>query len=225
MTTSIISFFVNRERIHALFSEMLMSTSEKQIMLVHALGGMGKSWLVAKLKHECSIQSPPVLYTSLDFKDGQAHDYLSIIRRVRDDLGAAHFNYLTQTINAGTDIHVNLQITGSGTGGVNITQSEVRIGGDVAGRDIIKDNFFNVQVDSEAVRREIEARITEAFFSDLCSLLGKTTGVFFIDTYEKAPEATRLWIENHLLYQIREVRLPRAVVIITGREVPQFDLD
>ena len=224
MSATVLRLFVDRERICDGFLDMLAGRSEKQIMLLQSPGGMGKSWLVAKLMHECSRQSPGMPYAALDFKDGQAHDYLSIVRRARDDLGAANFNPLTQTINAATGLHVNLQLSSPGSGGVHVEGSSVQAGGDLAGRDIIKDNFFLVQVDSESVYKEIEGRITEAFFADLRSLLARGPAVFFFDTYEKAPEATRRWIEGNVLYHIREGKLPRAVVVITGREVPELDL-
>lgn len=225
MSKTVVNLFVNRERIQESFQEMLAGRSEKQIMLIKAEGGMGKSWLVAKLRHECSIQSPAAPYTGLDFKDGQAHDYLSLARRIRDDLGAAHFNSLTQVINDTTGIHVNLQVSSAPSGQVSaqlgaVTGSEVV----VAGGNVIKDNFFLVQVDSESVQREIQARITEALFACLREVLQNRSAVFFFDTYEKAPEATRRWIENQLMYQIREGRLTGVVVVITGREMPELDL-
>ena len=203
---------------HALFSDMLLSASEKRIVLVHALGGMGKSWLVAK-QARCSIQSPPVPIPSIS-KTGKP---TTTSKSAVSVTTLGHTSITSQTINAGTDIALICRLR-SGTGAINFTQSEVGVGSDVAGRDIIKDK--NSLTCKWIVKRCAvdEARITEAFFSDLRSLLGKTTSVFFVDTYEKAPEATRRWIENHLLYQIREGRLPRAAVIITGREVPQFDL-
>ncbi len=224
MSLTIANQFVDRQEICDSFYNMLSPGSEKQIMLVKAGGGMGKSWLVGKFKHECSIQSPRVFYTHLDFNDGQAHDYLSIVRRTRDDLGAAHFDGLTQTINAVTGIHVNLQVAGTASGEVatqlgDTTGSEVN----VAGGNVIKDNFFQIQVDNESLRRDIEARITAMFLADLRAFVEQQPAVFFFDTYEKAPETTRRWIEGNLLYQIREGKLPGVVAVTTGREIPEVD--
>jgi len=225
MSTIVVRLFVNRERIFKGFTRMLVGDSEKQIVFVHAPGGMGKTWLVARLKHECSIRSPDIRYAGLDFKDGQAHDYLSIVRQVRDDLGAAYFNRLTQIINAATGFHVNLQIADTISSTIAVDQINGVSGGEinVAGGNIIKDNFFLVQADSESVRKEIKARVTETFFADLREVLTLGPAAFFFDTYEKAPEATRRWIEGNLLVQIREGKLPRAIVVITGREIPELD--
>jgi hypothetical protein len=226
MSQTVIRYFVNREHIFSGFGRMLSGESEKQIMLVKAPGGMGKSWLVAKLKHECSIAEPRIHFASIDFKDGQAYDYLSVIRRTRDEIGAAYFNHLTEVINAATGVQVNLKIESSSSQPVNIqriqdvTNSEINI----AGGHIVKDNFFLVQVDSQAVRFEIKSQIVRAFFEQFRQFLAAEKAVLFFDTYGKAPQAIRYWLEGDLLVQIRDGKLPGLVVVITGREVPELDM-
>jgi hypothetical protein len=224
VNTTISDFFVNRERICQSFLDMLVGRSEKQIMMIQAPGGMGKSWLIAKLKHDCSRQSPHIPQVVVDFKDGQAHNYLSIIRRARDDFGAAHFNQLTLAINAVTGHHINLQVAAEISSTItapleNVSGGEINI----AGGNVIRDNFFLVQADSEYTRQEIEAQVTEIFFDVLRGVLPLGPVAFFFDTYEKAPEASRRWIEGNLLYQIREGRLPHALAVFAGREVPELD--
>lgn len=224
MSISIARLFVDRQEICANFEAIISGRSQKQIMLVGAAGGMGKSWLISKFKHDCSRQSPRIAYTSTDFKDGQLHDFLSIVRTVRDDLGAAHFNRLTQAINEATRYDINIHIAPTSSPDVkteigDVTESEVNI----AGGNIIRDNFFTLQVPNERIRADIEARLFKAFVQDLQEFLTTRTAVFFFDTYEKATETTQTWIENRLLYEIREGTLKNARVVIAGRHIPTMD--
>ncbi len=224
MSISIARLFVDREEISDSFEAMIRGRSEKQIMLVEAVGGMGKSWLLGKLKHDSSRQKPPAAYTSTDFKDGQLHDFLSIVRSARDDFGAAHFNELTRVINQATQYQVTLDLPPASSGPVraefrDVVHSEVN----VAGGHIIKDNFFSLQLPSESLRADVERRISRAFFQALGEYLRGQGAVFFFDSYERATESSQKWIENRLLYEIREGRLAGAVVVIAGRQVPQVD--
>ncbi|MGD9101751.1 MAG: hypothetical protein PVF45_14815, partial [Anaerolineae bacterium] len=167
-----IAWFVNREKQTQGFLKMLSRETEKAIMNIEAPAEMGKTWIIQRMRHECSVQQSPNAH--FDFRDRRPWDYLSIVRQARDQMGAAHFNLLTQTINESTGISIQLT-TGAGAGGVDldvategsqISDSEVQVG-DIAGRDIVKDNFFYVQADSDTTRRAIEARITDAFFTCL----------------------------------------------------------
>jgi hypothetical protein len=132
---------------------------------------------------------------------------------------------LTQAINDATRYDVNINIAPSSSPTLtneigDITESEVNI----AGGNIVKDNFFGLQMPNERIRADIEARIFKAFVQDLRAFLTSRTAVFFFDTYERASETTQNWIENRLLYEIREGTLSNARVVIAGRHIPTVDV-
>ncbi len=222
-----IAWFVNRQKQTQGFLKMLDGETPKTIMAIEAPAEMGKTWTIQRMRHECSLRQVPCAH--FDFRDRRPWDYLSIVRHARDQMGAAHFNLLTQVINASTG--VNIQLSGSGgPGGValNLEQVTQTEGGEikiqeVAGRDIIKDNFFYVQADSETSRRAIEARITDAFFTCLSDLTQQGPVVLFFDSYEEVTAEADRWIQSQLLARIRDGQLERVIVIMAGRDLPEFD--
>jgi hypothetical protein len=224
-----VAWFVDREKQTQGFLKMLRGeTGDKTIMVIQAPAEMGKTWTVQRMRHECSLQQAPSAH--FDFRDRRPWDYLALVRQARDQMGAPHFNALTQTINASTGVNIQLT-TGGGAGGVDlglatqggqISDSQVEVG-DVAGRDIVKDNFFYVQADSDTTRRAIEARINDAFFTCLAELSQEKPLVFFFDSYEEVTKEADRWIQSQLLARIRDGQLPRTIVILAGRELPEFE--
>jgi hypothetical protein len=223
-----VTWFVDREKQTDGFLKMLQGGTERTIMAIEAPAEMGKTWTIQRMRHECSLQK--VCNAHFDFRDRRPWDYLAIVRQARDQMGAPHFNLLTQTINESTGVNIQLS-TGSGAGGVDlsvgtegsqISDSQIEVG-DVAGRDIIKDNFFYVQADSNTTRRAIEARITDAFFTCLVDLPQDKPSVFFFDSYEEVTEEADRWIQLQLLARIRDGQLSKVIVVLAGRELPEFD--
>jgi len=223
-----VAWFVNREKQTGGFAKMLTGEATKTIMAIEAPAEMGKTWTIQRMRHECSLQQIPSAH--FDFRDRHPWDYLALVRQTRDQMGATHFNALTQTINESTGVNIQLS-TGAGAGGVSmgvgtqggqVSGSQVQVG-DIAGRDIIKDNFFYVQADSETSRRAIEGRITDAFFTCLTELTQDKRAVFFFDSFEEVTEEADRWIQAQLLARIRDGQLPQVIVILAGRTLPEFD--
>ncbi len=225
-----VDWFVNRQKQRDGFLKMVARPrqTQKQIMLVQAPRQMGKTWLILHLQNDCRSASIPV--ARIDFGDRRAWDYLAIVREARDQLGPAAFNPLTEAINASTNIQVQLA-TSAGTGGANInvatgggqiSDSQLTVG-DVAGRDIIKDNFFFIQTNNETTRQNIEVRITDAFLTCLDALQRDRVVACLFDTYDQVTQAADQWLQAFLLTRVRDGRLPNVVVVIAGRTVPTVD--
>ena len=147
-----------------------------------------------------------------------------------DQFGPAEFNLLTQEINASTNVQVQFATSAGGggakvnvaTGGGQISDSQIKVG-DIAGRDVIKDNFFFVQTDSETVRQNIEARVTDAFMTCLNTFQHDRVVVFLFDTYDQVTQPADRWLQAFLLTRVRDGRLPNVVIVIAGRTVPAVD--
>jgi hypothetical protein len=219
-------WFVDRVKQMQGFQKMTRGETDKCIMSVQAPTEMGKTWLIQRLRRECVACNFPTLH--IDFRDRRPYDYLTIIRTARDQMGAAAFNVLTQTINELTGVNIQLSTaSASGVGGVQVSAGgQVTVGGDVAGGNIIKDNQFFVQADSGTGRRAIEIRITDAFFACMAALATpEKKCVFLFDSYEDVTEEADRWLRDNLLTHLRDKQLVNIIAIIAGRKTPDFGDD
>ena len=220
-----IDWFVNREKQYQGFQKMLAGETPKSVMLVEAPADMGKTWLVQRMRHHCAENGVPAMH--VDFRDRRPHDYLSLVRLARDQMGArlAYFNPLTAVINNFTSVNVKISTGGEG-GGVNVAAGQaasVQVGGDVAGRDIIKDNQFYIQADSEMARRAAEIQINDAFFACLAKVVeAKGHAVFLIDSYEDITSEADRWLKDYLLARVPQGQLAHTPVILAGRKAPEL---
>ncbi|MBX0326346.1 ATP-binding protein [Oscillochloris sp. ZM17-4] len=215
------------------FRRSLDGTASRRIILVSAGSGMGKSWLLKQFASEAEGRGARSVL--IDFSDGQAYDVLTLVRRFRDSLGETHFNKLTAAINEATAPRLVISDSGGGGTGVNFGSSQigdVSIG-DVAGRNVIKDNLFIFQADNPLVIQAIEDRITQVFFACLSEIEAAGPALFLFDTYERtsqsseawSPNVTDRWITRELLTRIRDGRLRNTVVVLAGRRLPSFGVE
>lgn len=220
--TEYVDWFVDREKQRQGFLKMLAKETPKQIMLVKAPTEMGKTWLIQRMRHECQVRNVPAAL--FDFRDRLPWDYLTILRQVRDQVGAAAFNAMTDAINNATGVTIQLD-PGKVAVNVDMQNSQISAGGavNVGNVNVVMDNFQFVQADSETARRNIEIRITDAFFTCLLALVTTQTVVFLIDSAEVAPQATLDWLTANLLTRIRNQQLANVIVVLAGQEVPDLD--
>ncbi len=66
------------------------------ILLLTGNSGMGKSWLMDVLYHECSLREIP--QSEIRF-GGKPYDFMAVCRKIRDDLGAMKFGPFTDLLN------------------------------------------------------------------------------------------------------------------------------
>lgn len=218
-----VDWFVNREKQYKGFQKMLGGDARKSVMMIEAPADMGKTWVIQRMRHHAEEQGVPVMH--VDFRDRRSYDYLSLVRQARDQMGKSSFNKLTETINNFTGVNIN--IGGSGAGDVNIAdieQSSLKTG-DIAAGDIIKDNKFYIQTDSEVARRAAEIKINDAFFDCVTELLDNGPVVFLFDSIEDITAEAERWLQDYLLFQVREKQMPDAVVIIAGRKSLQMGVE
>jgi hypothetical protein len=214
-------WFVNREKQYQGFLKMLARETPKTTMLVEAPAEMGKTWLIHKMRAHCRQRNVTAMH--VDFRERRAHDYLSLVRLTRDQMGARYFNPLTEVINKFTSLDVNITLESTRPSGpVEVSVGDISdISGSeviVAGGDVIKDNQFYIQADSEMARRAAEIRINDAFFACLGALLEKGPAVFLLDSYEDVTPEADCWLCEHLLFRMSEGQLPDALVIVAGRK-------
>jgi len=219
-----VDWFVNRAKQFLGFQKMLARETPKTIMLVEAPAEMGKTWLIQKMRHHGQTNDLPVMH--VDFRDRRAHDYLYLVRLARDQMGAHHFNPLTKIINKFTSLDINIALESTRQAGpVDVSIGDISdISGEIiiAGGDVIKDNEFYIQADSDMARRAAEIRINDAFFTCLTALLEKGPAVFLFDSYEDVTTEADHWLRDHLLPRMGKEQLAQAIVIIAGRKTPDL---
>ncbi len=215
----ILKWFVNREKQYEGFQKILAGETSRSVMLVESPEGMGKTWLAQRMRYYCVEHSIPVAL--IDFRDRRPHDYLSLVRTCRDQFGGTAFNPLTALINKLTGVTINLA-SSQGDGQVNISdisgssvQAET-----VVGRDLIKDNQFFVNADSEVSRRAVEIQINDSFFGCVAALVATSRAVVIFDSYEEVTDEAERWILDDLLARLTSDTLKQTVVIVAGRNVP-----
>ena len=223
-TNKYVAWFVNRERQHRGFLKMLAGEVPKRIMLVTAGEGMGKTWLIQRMYHDCSSQAIPA--AKFNFRDGVGRDTLEIVRKARDELGAPHYNLLTQVINdlTGGRIQVNIDQVAVSVSDSTLQNASITVddrSGQIVGP--VVDRYDVVQVDNEQMEAMIDARINDAFFACLKQQTESQRAVFLLDSFEQAQPEARRWVEEELLQRVHDGRLPNLIIIVTSRTAPGFN--
>lgn len=206
----------------------ILGPSKERIMAVWGDGGMGKSSLVARMVHECrqrGASKAEVVWT-----ETRKHDFLGIMRTVRDEIATDHFNRFTELVNYFTVPHYELTI--SVEGNVSVAEGaqfeDVQMG-DVAGV-VIKDLMIpgprgDLAVPAEERQARLTDRFVECFRTVLQERFSQQPLVLFLDAVEKMSTDTRTWVWVELLGAVCDERLPNLRVVLCGRSEPPADLD
>ncbi len=213
--------FVDRDEEISRFCRMLQ-TEDWAIMVILGGGGIGKSLLLTRMIHECSLRK--LLKAEVTWTDTRDHDYLAIMRKIRDDVGADLFGSFTDLVNFYTVPHYELKIKINGS--INVGQGAEVEGttGDIGGV-IIKDSMISFPRDDMAVpEAERMARLTDAFISNLAAAIdGGPPLVVFFDAVEKMTVDTRNWVWGELLESLSDGRLRNINFVLCGREEPKLE--
>jgi hypothetical protein len=207
--------FVDRDKEMACFTEMLRPDC-KPIMLVWGESGIGKSSLLARMIHECALRK--IRKAELTWTDTRNHDYLAIMRKVRDDVGVDEFKAFTDLINFFTVPKYELQISYAGPE-INVKGGQV---GDIAGI-VVKDVMLNAPRQDMAVpEAERMARLTDSFFSSLAEATRGGLLVVFLDAIEKMSLDTEKWICCEFVRAISEGQLRNVRLVACGQRKPDL---
>lgn len=215
--------FVNRESEMARFCEML-DDGGVCVFAVWGGGGVGKSSLMAKMIHEVAnrrLEKSEVIWT-----ETRNHDYLAIMRKMRDDLGTQYFRRFTDLVNFFTVPQYELKVKLEG-GRISVAEGasfeEDAQVGDIAGI-IIKDaTLTEPRADLQVSASEMRARLTDAFIEGMAAALTDREAVVFFDAAEKMTEETEDWVWREVLPAACDNRLGRVKFVVCGRRKPAVD--
>ncbi len=183
----------NRTKELQLFNQIVQGSLAEQVLLIEAKSGFGKTWLLARFKHNLPINTLCVL---IDIKSAQ-RGIPYIFSCVRNRLGQERFPKL----NAAVQRYLS--------SGVEVSDTTM----------IGKDNQLSVVLSNvdESTRNFRLTELREAFFQDLQVIPQKL--VFLFDSYEKAPTELADWLGGEFLAEV--VYTPKLIVVIAGQHIPQ----
>jgi hypothetical protein len=226
--------FVDREGEMRSFCGMLEQKDwPRPIMLIWGEGGMGKSSLLMRMVHECSLRQfgkAEVFWT-----DTRNHDYVAVMRKIRDDVGAGSFVEFTNLINFFTAppqhrIEVVVGTKGAISAGSGMELATGASVGTVAGVNVeaggivIKDLMLtDPRNDLGISENDRMMRLTDQFINELNVAARTRKVVIFLDAVEKATDLTQRWVWNELLGAVRDDRLANVHFVIGGRQQPVID--
>jgi hypothetical protein len=213
--------FVDRDREMEKFCGFL-DTNEKLVTAVVGPAGIGKSSLKDRMVHECSLRK--VAKVEIVYTDDNLPEYMAIMRKCRDDLGAERFSRLTDRINYYTDPRYVLEVRGSN---VNVANEMVVTGGAVVGDVsgvVIRDSMITFpRADLNVEESERRTTLTHLFLTDLGGVAKKRTQiVIFVDGAEKMNEGTARWLWDVVIPGLPEVGATNVRVVFFGREEPKL---
>jgi hypothetical protein len=218
-----LSEFVDRDAEMSRFSRML-DGGERSIMFISGAGGFGKSSLLARMIHDCALRN--LQKSEITWTETQNHDYLGIMRKIRDDIGPQHFSGFTNLVNQFTDPSIRITVA------ANVSSLQVAQGleaknstiGDIGGI-IVKDNMFVVpRGDRSVPESERMIPLTTAFVENLATAAGTIGPILvFFDAVEKMTRETSAWVLGELFHTVQTGALRNVFFVHCGREKPVVD--
>jgi hypothetical protein len=222
--------FVDREGEMRSFCHMLDDAEwQRPVMVVWGEGGMGKSSLLLRMMHECSLRS--LIKAEVTFSSTRDQNYLEVMRKIRDDVGAIKFGQFTQLVNFfyNREAPQRIEVVVDAKGGVSVGEgATVGAGaqvGTMAGI-VIKDAMFvTARPDLGIPESERLARLTDQFIQELDAAAAGRKTVIFLDAIEKAPEATLRWVWEEFIGALRHDHLANVRFVIGTRSQPKIEED
>jgi hypothetical protein len=218
--------FVDRDAEMRDFCGMLNQTpSDQPVTVVWGDGGMGKSSLLDRMEEECSRRG--MLQAKVVWSETRNHDYLAVMRKIRDDLGAEQFSSFNHLANFFTVPQYKAELVVSGSVSVG-TNMQVQAGasiGSVTGIRIEDANFSIPREDLGIPEAERMARLTDVFLQDLNAATAARNVMLFFDACEKASAITQAWLSDRLVGALLEGRLDHLCIVLAGRTRPDWDND
>lgn len=220
---SLLAEFVNRDAEMEKF-RMLLDEESMSILVVWGGGGVGKTSLMAKMIHHTALRK--LRKSEIIWTDNRRHDYLGIMRKIRDDTGVDNFKPFTDLMNYFTvpKYQLNIKLDGlhkiSVGEGSHIESSQV---GDIAGI-MIKDLMLSEPRDDMRIP-EVErmTRLTDIFIKCLAVEVAKEPLIVFMDSVEKMGEEAERWVWGELLGAVKNGIIPNTKFVLCGRKEPELD--
>jgi len=215
--------FVDRDAEMRVFRAMLDQTpTDQPVTVVWGDGGIGKSSLLDRMEEECSLRG--MAQAKVIWSETRNHDYLGVMRKIRDDLGAERFNGFNDLVNFLTvpQYKAELVVSGAVSVGANL-QNRGSIGS-IAGV-VVDANLTVPRADLGIPEAERRNRLTDLFLQELNAVAAAHDAIIFLDAFEKASTITQSWVSNELVGALFDGRLGQMRIVLCGRFRPNWEED
>jgi hypothetical protein len=221
--------FVDRETEMERFVQFLDDPNE-MVMMVWGGGGIGKSSLQAKMRHEVAQRGLPM--AEVIWSESQNHDYLAVMRKIRDYLGVDSFKQFTDLANFFTVPHYKYQLEINVKGiedisvlkGASITDAQI---GSVSAVTIKDMMVPEPREDMHVPDEERRTRLTDAFVNGVLTYIKerseKQSALVFLDGTEKMTKEMELWLWEQLLAELVGKKIKGLKFVVCGRRKPELD--
>jgi hypothetical protein len=214
--------FVDREAEMRVFGAMLDQTPPDQpVAMVWGDGGMGKSSLLDRMEGECALRG--MTQAKVVWSETRNHDYLGIMRKIRNDLGEAQFSTFNHLANFFTVPQYKLELVVSGAVSVGDNLQNQGTIGSITGVEVKDNNFTVPRADLGIPEAERMARLTDAFLRDLNAAVTARNTIIFLDAFEKASAITQSWVSDELVGALFDGRVSQLRIVLCGRARPNWD--
>jgi hypothetical protein len=197
----------------------MIETRQKPVMYVWGATGLGKTSLFYRLVKECEERE--LRKSILIWTDTRRHDYVDIMCKIKNDLGADTFKPFADEINslAGAP-ESNLSSPDAGN---HESAPEIQTSGlSMENVPSIKASAIVPMSDMAAIERSRMIRLTDLFIDDLGKVLVSAPLVVLFDGVEKMPADTSTWFREELLQAVSDGRLPNICFLLCAQNKPDF---
>jgi hypothetical protein len=216
--------FVNRDAEMRVFRAMLHQTpAEQPITVVWGDGGMGKSSLLDRMEEECSLRG--LAQAKVIWSETRNHDYLGVMRKIKNDLGTDRFGGFNDLVNFFTVPQYKLELVVRGSLSVAENLQNQGTIGSIAGVVVKDANFAVPRADLGIPETERMNRLTDVFLQELNAAAAARDTIIFLDAFEKASAITQSWVSNELVGALRDGRLSQLRIVLCGRLRPNWEED
>ena len=163
------------------------------------------------------------------WKDTSPHDYLAVMRKIRDDVGPEHFTAFTDLVNFYHEAgyQPKLQITVALQGSVRVAERMTVQGSSTIGDEaaVASGRSSTFRAPIWRSRRPAGARLTERFLEELKQAVSTEPLIVLLDTVEKMSPDTEKWLWDEMLDAVRAGRLTNIRFVLCGQKPPPADRD
>lgn len=227
--------FVDREEELEIFLQMLSAERQERVLDICAGGGTGKSYLLRRMRQECSAQEVPCALA--EFASTWQPDPVKLMRELAERLGVTHFPTFRQQkersrgapASGGDAASLREQLQ---THHQNLAELEKQRA--QHGIDVPVDIMNGIKHEQAEIARlegqlgMAEGRLAEgqeqllralsrAFCDDLLALTADRPAVLLLDGYEHTPGETADWIQGWLLQKSVCEQATGLIVVLAGR--------
>ncbi len=218
--------FVDRDREIDQFVAMLEGKGSPRVLLLHGNSGVGKTWLIDVLHHECSLRG--ICAARIDFDSGMDYDLLKTCRSIRDQLGAGAFSPFTDKLNWCTTPDYELALKWQITERLETSQGDWLANSlyeEDAADATIKDHF-GMLIRPHLPYPKVSHGLTIQLIADLRRQAEKSRClVLFFDDLDKSDLEIREWLWRSLLTRLGSESPdgPRLVAVVSTEQEPPGD--